>query len=147
MYISVDAKNGVVVKTPEVPESKVLELVYKKAGWILKKRAIVQESLSDFDFQTGSRIPYLGKKHYLRMEEDSKAAIGKPVFSFIQSQFSLKYNPYLIKEEYMHRALDEFYKDKAKERMTQLTEKWAEVMGVSYSKITFKKVAKRWVTC
>ena len=52
-----------------------------------------------------------------------------------------------MKEEYMHKALDEFYRLKAKERMTELAEKWTDVMGGKYAKITFKKVAKRWGSC
>lgn len=147
MYISVDSKNGVVVKTPDVPESKVIELVHKKAGWILKKRALVQESLSDFEFETGSRLPYLGKRYYLKLEEDKAAGVGKAYLTFNHSKFTLRYNPYLMKEEYMHKALDEFYREKAKERMTALAKQWADTMGLTYTKITFKKVAKRWGSC
>ena len=45
MSITIDANNRVVVKTPKVSEAKVLELIYQKADWILKKKAIVKKQL------------------------------------------------------------------------------------------------------
>lgn len=146
-YISVDNKNGVVVKTPELSDEKMQELVRGKARWILQKKALVQENLSNFEFETGSRLPYLGKRYYLKLEEDKDAPVGRACLTFNHSKFTLRYNPYLMKKEFMYKALDRFYIEKAKERITALAIKWAEVMGRSYTKITFKKVAKRWGSC
>ncbi|PLX71116.1 MAG: hypothetical protein C0602_02415 [Denitrovibrio sp.] len=83
----------------------------------------------------------------MKMEEDKAAAVGKAYLSFDNTEFILKYNPFLMKEEYMRKALDEFYREKAKEHLVKLTEYWAEKMGLSYNKITFKKAAKRWGSC
>ena len=103
--------------------------------------------MSDIKLETGSSLPYLGKRYYLNLEEDKTFGVGLACLSFSNSEFSLRYNPYLMKEEYMHKALDEFYKSQAKEHITALTVKWAKTMKVSYAKITFKKVSKRWGSC
>jgi hypothetical protein len=147
IYISINSANEVIVKTPKMSESDVIKLVRMKASWILKKQAIVKESLDDFEFKSGSSLWYMGQRHSLRLEEDQAAGVGKAWLRFDNSEFILRYNPYLIKEEYMQKALDEFYCEKAKECMAALACKWAEIMGLSYSKITFKKVRRRWGSC
>ncbi|MGD9808522.1 MAG: M48 family metallopeptidase [Deferribacterales bacterium] len=147
MSISIDAENRVVVKTPKVSSAAVLELVYRKADWILKKQATAKESLSDLKLETGASLPFLGNSYCLKLEEDKTMGVGLASLSFSNSSFTLKYNPYLMKKEYMHKALDDFYKSQAKEHITTVAVYWADIMKVRYSKITFKKTSSRWGSC
>jgi predicted metal-dependent hydrolase len=147
IYVTVDAENGVVVKSPDIKEDKLLELVRKKASWIIEKKSLVQDSLNDFEFVTGSRLPYLGKKYYLQMNEDRTVGVGKAWLSFNHSKFQLTYNPLMMKEEYLRKAIELFYKDKSKDRMTSMIKKWSEKMGLEYGRVTFKFADKRWGSC
>jgi len=147
MYISIDGKNKVLVKTPDVPASVVLELVQAKADWILKKMTAARENLSNEELREGSQLYFLGRKYTLRMVEDSFAGVGRTSLCFDRTGFTMRYNPYLMKKEYMLKALDDFYREKAEEIMTAEAEKRALQMGLSYKKITFKKTAKRWGSC
>jgi len=146
-YISIDADNKVTVKTPIVPESKVAELVSRKAGWIIKKQAVMRESLNDHKFHNGALFPYLGEMYPVKLVEDATAGIGKAQIRLTDAHFLVTYNPYLMKEAYMQKALNAFYAEMAEQRITQITNKWVGIMSLTFGRISFKKLKSRWGSC
>jgi len=68
------------------------------------------------------------------------------IIDFTHSKFHIITPPKYTDIE-VHNAIESFYKQKAVEKITPLTKKWANIMGVEPEHISFRNSKNRWGSC
>ncbi len=143
-YISVDT-DGVLVKTNTTTTIEQIEkMVRNKQKWISKKLELFKAIAVNHDISTGSRLYYMGKSYYVAMIEDESA--DEVTIDFTHSKFYIT-TPPKYTDTQLQKTIENFYKQKAREKIRPLTQKWAQVMGVTPEHISFRYSKKRWGSC
>ncbi len=142
-YIIVEKNHGVILKGAPISEEQANKYILKKARWILDKLDLV-ESVHEGDIVTGSRIPYLGKKYYTEVYFNDH--IEKATVEFNHTRFKITVMGSNTQEE-IREALDEFYKEKAAEKITPRIMKWSERTNLTFNQLYYRKQTKRWGSC
>jgi predicted metal-dependent hydrolase len=143
-YITVERNSGVVLKGKPVPPEKADQLVLKRAKWIIEKLELVR-AIAATDIVTGSRITYLGKRYYAEVVHDMSATV--PRLEFTHSKFIFTVYPGLHIQQDIRQVLEQFYREKAKEKITPRVKKLSASTGLRYTSLRFMKLAKRWGSC
>ena len=144
-FISVDAEEGVVFRTPLITDEEAKEHVSKKARWIKKKLNLVCKDDVE-TIKTGSRIKYLGKNYYTEIINDTEVPVAKVLYT--GSKIQIYVNPDTQdKQEAILIAIDEFYKSKAHEKIMQRINKHIKNTGFEPTEIKIRKLEKRWGSC
>ena len=143
-YISVERDVGVVVKTnSEISIEDIEVLVKSKAKWIIKKFEEIGKSVDYGKIVSGSRLFYMGKSYYIEIEKDD---CENYKIEFIHSKFKIK-TPQNVEQNRLNELIDEFYKNKAMEKITKLVEKYSDIMKLYPQKLYFKKFDTKWASC
>lgn len=143
-YITVDRESGVVLKGKPVTGEKADKLILKRARWIIDKLELVR-SIPEADIVTGSRIPYLGKRYYAEVLFNRSVDAVK--VDFTHSKFIFTVNPETNIQEGITKALEQFYREKAKEKIIPRIKKLSASTGLQYTGVKFMKLSKRWGSC
>lgn len=144
-YISVDAYEGVIFRTPLISDDEAKEYVSKKAKWINNKLKLVSKNLVQA-IKTGSRIKYLGKNYYTEIISDTGVIEAKALFT--GSRIKIFVNPKIDdKQEAILIAIEEFYKSKAYEKIMQRINQHIKNTGFEPTEIKIRKLEKRWGSC
>jgi predicted metal-dependent hydrolase len=142
-YIQVD-RDGVLVKTnTTVSQEEIEAYVIKKSPWILRHLHAYKTKTQAGEIRTGSRLYYLGKSYYVQRIKEGRRGVE---VVFVHSKFLIR-TPENVTQAALHQAIESFYKSKAAEKIIPLAKKWAEVMQVTPSHISFRKADKRWGSC
>ncbi len=143
-YINVDT-DGVLVKTNDTTTIEdINKMVKNKSAWISKKLNIFKRVAINKDISTGSRLYYMGKSYYVEMFQNETA--DTITINFTHSKFHIT-TPPKYKVSGLNEAIENFYKQKAIEKITPLTKKWAKIMDVEPEHISFRYSKKRWGSC
>ena len=143
-YISVERDVGVVVKTnSEISIEDIKVLVKSKAKWIIKKFEEIGKSVDYGKIVSGSRLFYMGKSYYIEIEKDD---CENYKIEFIHSKFKIK-TPQNVEQNRLNELIDEFYKNKAMEKITKLVDKYSDIMKLYPQKLYFKKFDTKWASC
>lgn len=71
LYIALDPINGVIVKNPNFPLTKVYEIVQKKAKWIFEKSQFIKDKKSiKIIWEEENKILLFGNKESLHVKKD-----------------------------------------------------------------------------
>ena len=143
-YVQVDV-DGVLVKTNEATTlDEVRTMVRKKSAWINKKLNLFKIIAINKDICTGSRLYYMGKSYYVYI---AKSEVAKKItVNFTHSQFHIT-TPVAYKTNDLSLAIETFYKQKAVEKITPLTQKHAKTMGTTPAHISYRYSKNRWGSC
>ncbi|WP_321778483.1 SprT family zinc-dependent metalloprotease [Sulfurimonas sp.] len=143
-YIHVDT-DGVLVKTNDTtPVEDINKMVSNKSAWISKKLDIFKSIAVNKDITTGSRLYYMGKSYYVNMLKDEDA--DTVTINFTHSKFHITI-PLKCSDVELHNAIENFYKQKAIDKIIPLTKKWAKTMQVLPEHISFRYSKNRWGSC
>ena len=143
-YITVDT-DGVLVKTnTDTTIEDINNMVKNKSAWVSKKLDIFKSIAINKDITTGSRLYYLGKSYYVNMIKDDTAS--HVTINFTHSKFHIT-TPIKYTDIELHHAIENYYKQKAVEKIIPLTKKWAKVMNVTPEHISFRYSKNRWASC
>jgi len=143
-YISVDRDSGVVVKAPmNISENEIEILVKSKAKWIVQKLDDIGCEINYGEIVTGSRLFYLGKSYYVELIKDNTEIIK---IVFIHSKFKI-YATKDYNQQELNVAIDKFYKQKAKEKITKLVQKFSDIMKLYPEYVGFRKSKNKWASC
>ena len=143
-YISVDSE-GVLVKTDETNSIEdINKMVQSKSAWISKKLELFKRVAINKNIATGSRLYYLGKSYYVNVLKDE--SINSICIDFTHSKFNIT-TPVKYRDSELNSAIEQFYKQKAMQKIVPLTKKWAKVMSVEPEHISFRYSKKRWGSC
>lgn len=137
----VERDKSVVVLAPKGTTDSTIELfVEKKKFWLFEKinhSPKFGEPKPEAPFISGKAIPYLGKNYKLDVVKtpmDGIAFHGK----FLLAQQNLQHGKAI---------LEQWYKQKAKEKITPLVERYAMQLGVEYNDILISDLKYRWGSC
>lgn len=143
-YISVQKDSGVVLKGSVVSEEKEQALILKKARWILDKLQLV-EAIGLDDIVTGSRVQYLGRRYYVEVFINNE--LESIHIDFTESKFKVSLPSLLDNQEELKHAFENFFRDKATEKIKPRIKKWSKETGLSFSELKIRKLDKRWGSC
>jgi len=142
-YLTFDNDGNLIIKSPKVSQSYIEKLIINKSLWINKSREkILQKKGKVTNFSKDSSIYYAGDLYLLELKEHSKK---RTKLCFDGENFTIYYNHY--DEDIFQRHIDNFYKEKAKEDLPLIIDKWAKCMGLEYGKISFRKTKRQWGSC
>ena len=143
-YISVDV-DGVLIKTNDSTSIEdINKMISKKSSWISKKLDIFKRVAVNKHIVTGSRLYYMGKSYYVEIVADDE--VESINIDFTHSKFCIT-TPLKYSDSQLHDAIENFYKQKAIEKIIPLTKKWAKIMGVTPEHISFRYSKNRWGSC
>ena len=137
----VERDKSVVVLAPSGTEKDTIDqFVEKKKFWLFEKinhSPKFGEPKTETPFTSGKSITYLGKNYKLDVVQDPIEGI----------HFASKF---LISKSNLHQApdiLNNWYKEKAKEKITPKVERYARQLGVEFNDILISDLKYRWGSC
>jgi hypothetical protein len=137
----VERDKSVVVLAPQGTTPETLDaFVEKRRLWLYEKinhTPKFGEPKPETPFISGKAIPYLGKNYKLDVTDEPLNGIafkGK----FLISQQNLQDGKAI---------LEGWYKDKAKQKIVPLVERYAKQLGVEYNDILISDLKYRWGSC
>jgi len=141
MLINVNDKGEVVVSAPIwATKNSAEKFVNKNEKWIKKQQQKLKQNPKD-----RNHIYYLGQKYIFdynfHTKKKSRLVVKSGVFSFFSN------NPNNFDEEQKNKLLEMFYKAQAKKVIPPLVQKYTDLTGKKYNKITIKNVNTRWGSC
>ena len=130
-----------VVAPLDVSDTEIDSVVKKKKFWLYKTINKTKEKVSNRlkkEYISGELFWYLGKRYRLDVCNCEHEGL-----KFQYSKFILNYKDRDKAEQYFK----EFYKSKAKEKLTTQVAKYAKQMGVQHNEVKFLEMQKRWGSC
>lgn len=113
-----------------VSESEALKFAHEKADWI---RSHLQNQVSSSVVALGSEIPIEGHLRHV------VPAQGRRVV--------LDVDEVAVPEDAVARRLERFLKERARDRLLDAADHYADVLGKSYTKVTLRDTRSRWGSC
>jgi len=132
-YIRVNLDNTISVKTPYKSKNFIQELLNDKSDWI-KKQLTKNLQRSQIIVNLEDEVLLFGEIYSI---DSNEACI-------LRKKLHRLKNP---DQKRILQAYDDFYKDIAKEYLTQEIQKCAKLMNLEYSEIRFRKMKSRWGSC
>lgn len=132
---------GVVVVLPDGSDTDPEQLLQENANWVLDKRTKYQayrEQAPERTFEPGETFPYLGEEHELVVESRSQADVVDGTLRIRQSA---------VDQSSVKRALENFYRRRARDHFADRADHYAEEMGVEYGKIEIRNQRTKWGSC
>lgn len=143
IYLTLDNKGNLVVKSPNVSQHNIEQLLLKKASWINTSRKRFQDKKGKaLDFCGNLELFFMGKPYPLVLIPHSKKRVQ---FAFTDEVFTLHYATY--NETLFEAHIDLFYKQEAQKLIPLYVAKWAEKMLLAPQMIRFKKTKRQWGSC
>lgn len=143
-YITVQKKEGVVLKGAPVSFEEAQAMILKKARWILDKLEVVK-AIEESDIVTGARVQYLGRRYYVQVYLNEE--LNEIQIDFTESKFKVSTPSQLNTQHHLQLAFDHFFKAKAIEKITPRVKKLSQQTGLNYNELKFMKLDKRWGSC
>ncbi len=143
IYLTFDNVGNLVIKSPKVSQREIEQLLLKKSSWINTSREKLQQKKGKpVDFSNIMELYYLGKSYEIDLVQHSKKRIH---LDFDGKKFTLFYHTY--DERLFQTHFDRFYKNEAEEKIPSQVEFWANQMGLSPTKLRFRKTKRQWGSC
>ena len=131
--------SGVEILTSEQKSHKQIQnLVKKNSRWIFRKQ-LWANNQSDLKiiFKQGSKLPYLGKKYFLKIEESKNEGI-----CLSQGKFLIKVKKNTTKK--VQKIFKNWLKQHAQKIIEKRAHQYEEKLGVKFDKIIIKDHKERW---
>ena len=132
-YIHIDQENCIRVKTPYKSKNFTLSLLQEKSKWIHRqiaknnKRVKISVNLED-------EVLLFGELYSIDAQE---ATLLRQKLQRLKSS----------QEEKILKVYDAFYKEIAKEYLTQELQKYTKIMNLSFKELKIRKMKRRWGSC
>ena len=137
LTIEVEAPNIITAIAPiGTAEEIVLSMVKKKSVWIVQKLFEIREveyRKREKQYVNGESFIYLGRNYSLQIELQTN--LDKAYTKLIRGKFCV-YSP-TKDEQIIKEALEEWFKEKAKEKIVPISNEFAQKMGVTFKAISF----------
>lgn len=132
-YISINSESEILLKTPNVSQSFIYELLQSKKVWIYKQLQLAKNNKA-LTINLEDEMILFGEVYSI---DSSEAIALRQGLEKIKTNSQLK----------VLKAYDTFYKNYASNYITNRVEYFAEIMGHSYEKIKYRKMKSRWGSC
>jgi predicted metal-dependent hydrolase len=133
--------HGVTVVVPESEDVRPLRLLKENAAWVVdqqRKYDTYREQVPDRTFEPGACFPFLGQDRELVIEKRPKHEIGED---------SIRLRKSAVEQSTVKQVLENFYRSRARDYLTERTDHYAERMGVEYKKLELRNQRTRWGSC
>ena len=133
--------HGVTVVVPEEDDVQPTELLKENAAWVVdqkRKYDAYQEQVPDRTFEAGERFPFLGEDRELVIETRQKHEVDEE---------SIRLRMSAVEQSSVKQVLENFYRSRAREYLTERTDHYAERMAVEYEKLELRNQRTRWGSC
>ena len=144
---SIKIEQGVVqVIVPQnLPQKEIDDLLKQKSDWI-RKKMIIQQSVpvsKPKEFVYGESFTYLGRNYRLKVLTGQLQPVKlKQGYLQVTVPMEQKSDQALIRK-----LLQDWYLDRASDKLEQKSIKYSEQMGVQPTKIKVKEYKSRWGSC
>ena len=144
---TVKIEQGVVqVVVPQTLSQQAIDdLIAKKSNWI-RQKLVLQQSVpvsKPKEFVSGESFSYLGRNYRLKvLTGDLQPVKLKQGYLQVTVPMEQKSDQALIRK-----LLQDWYLDRASEKLEQKTVKYAQQIGVQPSKIRVREYKSRWGSC
>ena len=147
VQIAVEMPGKVIVTAPEgTSDGELIELVKKKARWIVEQLILIRDirtEASNREFVGGESLLYLGRSYRLNLSLDPK--LRKPQIKLSSGQLNV--DTPSTHPDYLRRHLIDWYRDKARAKISEKITYYAPKLGVVPTGLMIKDQAKRWASC
>ena len=150
--LQIQPNSTVMVLSPYfLDKDKIKEVVLKRARWIIQKQEKIKKLNAEMpkkEFVSGESFPYLGREYRLKVikSQDEKFCPCKLMagrfYVEINNKFSGRVASKIVKEKML-----EWYIERAKEKITERTQRYFKLIGIIPQKIIIRNQQKRWGSC
>jgi len=133
--------HGVTVVVPESEGVRPLRLLKENAAWVVdqkQKYDTYREQVPDRTFEAGECFPFLGKDREVVIEPRQKHGVDDD---------SIRLRKSAVEQSSVKQVLENFYRSRAREYLTDRVDHYAERMGVEYEKLELRNQRTRWESC
>lgn len=142
-YLSFDESGELIIKSPEVSQDYIEQLLLKKSKWIRRSREkIMQKKGKIPDFTQKSELYYKGIAYPLNVVFHEKKRTELHFEKGIFSLFSNRHDTGVFQKH-----IERFYKKEAEALLPQLVERYAQQMQLFPREIRFRKTKRQWGSC
>lgn len=131
----------IILRVPlKAKEKDIINFILKHKNWIEKKLKILKDREGKYrpkNFVDGEKFLFLGNYYELNLVEKQKVSL------LFNDGFYLKKS----KRERAKEIFKKFYKNKAKDIISERVKFYAEKYGFKYNKIKITSANKRWGSC
>ena len=132
-YIRVNRDSKVVLKTPKVTQSFINNLLEQKELWI-RKALLKTAANKPMNVNLEDEVMLFGDVYSIDIDEAEKL---RELLNRLRAN----------NEKNILKCYDDFYKNYAKEHLTQRVEYFSKVMNLDYNEVKFRKMKSRWGSC
>lgn len=147
LSIEIEAPNTITVIAPEHEnQDRILETVKSKAKWITQKLFDIREMeyrKRQKEFVNGESFLYMGRNYSLQLKIDD--SMKKPITRLFHGKFIITTST--KNQEVIKASLEEWYKQKALEKITERIEYYQSYFNQKPKSIKIKDQQKRWGSC
>nr|WP_256407204.1 SprT family zinc-dependent metalloprotease [Halorubrum rutilum] len=133
--------HGVTVVLPESEDARSSRLLKENAAWVVdqqRKYDTYREQAPDRTFEAGEVFPVLGEDREVVIEPRRKHDVDED---------SIRLRKSAVEQSTVKQVLENFYRRRARDYLTDRTDHYAERMGVEYEKIELRNQRTRWGSC
>ena len=133
--------HGVRVVIPDSDDTRPEELLKENAAWVTEKVGkydAYREQIPERRFEKGAVFPYLGEEHEVTVEQ-------RPSSEVCDGEIRLA--AHHVEQTSVKRALESFYRRKARERFEDRADHFAAEMAVEYKQIHVRNQRTKWGSC
>jgi predicted metal-dependent hydrolase len=149
--IAVHPGFGVVLTAPSRTSQERLDtIVHRKASWVVEKLSHVrdlQPGIPKREFVDGETFLYLGRQYRLRLVRGTMGASVKLHRGRLVVALPLAHKRSAGTAKAVRKALVEWYRQKAAERLPQRVEHWAGKLGITAPQVLIREQSQRWASC
>jgi predicted metal-dependent hydrolase len=144
--------DGVRVLAPaDLDDNRVLNIVWKKGPWLLRKQAAYRELggvTSPREFVSGETFHYLGRPYRLKIVTDEAATLTRIVArgASLVAPVLPGTNP-MVRRSAVRSALRQWYRDHAKTHFPVRAASMGELLGIAAPAVNVVDQSKRWGSC
>lgn len=139
--LCIDGQGRLIVRAPlRISEKALLQALERKEEWIIKKQQQMRCRLEEYPphaFAEGEIFYYLGEPHVLHYQEEISGVQRQ------EGRFCLAAQP----REQARKTLEQWYRARAKELLSQRVEIYAKRGAIPYKSIRITGARTRWGSC
>lgn len=132
-YISIHKDATVVLKTPKVSQSFIMELLTKKESWIRSSLTKTQAN-KPLSVNLEDEVLFFGDIYSIDIDEAQEL---REMLNSLRT----------VTEKNIVKCYDNFYKLYASKYLTPRVEYFSKLMNLDYSEVKFRKMKSRWGSC
>ncbi len=130
--------HGITVVVPVSEEVQPMALLEENAAWVIDKQRRYdnyREQAPDRTFEAGECFPVLGDDRELVIESRQSHEL---------TQTSIRLRVSAVEQSSVEQALENFYRSRARDYLTDRVDQYAEQMDVGYETIELRNQRTRW---